>query len=88
LDNNTRENLILCTIYGTNVEEMVTNAKDLIAGLKEMHAAGMTQTEIARQLGVSRSRVNSWFKADVTPSLEVGMKIQQLLKGRKSTTAS
>ena len=75
--------MILCLICVTSVKEMVTNAKDLIDGLRELHAAGVTQAEIARQLGVKRSRVNSWFKAGVMPSLEVGMKIQQLLKGRK-----
>jgi DNA-binding XRE family transcriptional regulator len=62
---------------------VATNVKDLIDELKELNSKGISQAKIARMLGVTRQRVNSWFKGDVTPTFEAGLKIQELLKGRK-----
>jgi hypothetical protein len=68
----------------TRWERMATEeVKDLIDGLKELNAKGISQAQIARMLGVTRQRVHSWFKSGVIPEFEVGLKIQQLLKGRK-----
>lgn len=63
--------------------KVTTNVKDLIDELKELNANGISQAKIARMLGVTRQRVNSWFKGDVTPTFDAGLKIQELLKGRK-----
>lgn len=46
---------------------MIINVADRIRYLREK--SGMTQTDLARRLGISRSAVNSWEMALSSPSL-------------------
>ncbi len=46
---------------------MVLNIADRIQYLREK--SGMTQTDLAKRLGISRSAVNSWEMSISTPSL-------------------
>ena len=59
------------------------NVESLINELKELNAKGISQAKIARMLGVTRQRVHTWFHGKATPTFDVGLKIQSLLKGRK-----
>jgi predicted XRE-type DNA-binding protein len=43
----------------------------------------VSQADIARLLGVDRQRVSDWFSTDKSPTLESGLKIQRLLKGKR-----
>lgn len=46
---------------------MILNIADRVRYLRDK--AGMTQTDLARKLGISRSAVNSWEMSLSTPSL-------------------
>ena len=46
---------------------MILNIADRIQYLREKN--GMTQTDLAKKLGISRSAVNSWEMSISTPSL-------------------
>jgi transcriptional regulator with XRE-family HTH domain len=58
--------------------------QSLIDGLKQLNAKGFSQAQLARMLGVNRQSLWDWFHGRSTPTLEAGLRIQKLLKGRKS----
>lgn len=83
-DTHAREKVGCSVRFVIRLRKMATEeVRELIDGLKELNAKGISQAQIARMLGVTRQRVHSWFKSGVTPEFDVGIKIQQLLKGRK-----
>ena len=59
------------------------DVQSLIDELRELNAKGISQAKLARLLGVRRQRVHDWFSGRSAPTLDAGLKIQSLLKGRK-----
>lgn len=55
---------------------MVLNIADRIRYLRDK--AGMTQTDLAKRLGISRSAVNSWEMSLSSPSISNIMEMMQI----------
>lgn len=55
---------------------MILNIADRIRYLRDK--AGMTQTDLARRLGISRSAVNSWEMSLSTPSVSNIVELTQI----------
>jgi predicted XRE-type DNA-binding protein len=61
-----------------------TEAEKLVNELKKWATENeKSQWEIARLLSVDRRRVNDWFAGAKMPTLEFGIRIQRLLKGKR-----
>jgi hypothetical protein len=61
-----------------------TEAEKLVNELKKWATENeKSQSEIARLLRVDRRRVNDWFAGAKMPTLEFGIRIQRLLKGKR-----
>jgi len=61
-----------------------TEAENLVNELKKWATENQkSQSEIARLLHVDRRRVNDWFTGAKMPTLEFGIRIQRLLRGKR-----